>query len=149
MSSPLGEPVIEGLCHANCAYWPEVNLGVLISGVSGSGKSDLTLRLLDRGWQLIADDHVQLIRDGVAIVAMCPDAIVGQMAIAGLGIVNMPYNVRCLIGLSVLLESEPPRFPSDNAQHMICGIAKPCIRINGHSASAPTRVELAMRQIIR
>jgi hypothetical protein len=46
--------------HASCA----ARMGeggfdaVLLLGTSGSGKSDLLLRLIDRGWALVADDQV-------------------------------------------------------------------------------------------
>ena len=42
---------------------------ILITGPSGSGKSDLTLRLFDRGYGLISDDRTILKRDGERIVA--------------------------------------------------------------------------------
>ena len=37
---------------------------VLITGPSGSGKSDLALRLLDRGFTLVSDDQTIVRRDG-------------------------------------------------------------------------------------
>ena len=44
--------------HASCAA--REGHGVLLLGPSGSGKSDLLLRLLDRGFALVADDRVDL-----------------------------------------------------------------------------------------
>ena len=51
--------------HASCAALR--GDGVLILGPPGAGKSELVLRLLGRGWDLVADDqveHVVLLEDG-------------------------------------------------------------------------------------
>ncbi|MEX1147529.1 MAG: hypothetical protein WEB93_04010, partial [Sphingomonadales bacterium] len=47
--------------HANCVDFAGV--GVLLRGPSGAGKSDLTLRLLDLGARLVADDQVFVFSD--------------------------------------------------------------------------------------
>ena len=45
---------------------------VLIAGPSGSGKSDLALRLIDRGFTLVSDDRTILTKDGERIIASAP-----------------------------------------------------------------------------
>jgi HPr kinase/phosphorylase len=55
---------------------------VLLLGPAGSGKSDLLLRLIGAGWDLVADDRVLL--DGRAVAA--PDALRGMLEVRGLGI---------------------------------------------------------------
>ena len=62
---------------------------VLISGPSGSGKSDLALRLLDRGFTLVSDDQTIVRRDGDRLVASAPPTIKGKLEIRGIGIVEM------------------------------------------------------------
>src|SRR5688500_19640981 len=62
---------------------------VLISGPSGSGKSDLALRLLDRGFTLVSDDQTLVRRDGDRLIASPPPNIAGKLEIRGLGIVEM------------------------------------------------------------
>ena len=54
---------------------------VLISGPSGSGKSDLALRLLDRGFVLVSDDQTIVRKDGNRLLATAPAAIAGSNAI--------------------------------------------------------------------
>ena len=51
--------------HATCVAIE--GRGVLIVGPSGSGKSDLALRLIDRGAALVADDYTDLNVDGRAL----------------------------------------------------------------------------------
>jgi len=62
---------------------------VLIGGPSGSGKSDLALRLLDRGFKLVSDDRTLVRRDGERLIASAPPNIAGKLEIRGLGIVDM------------------------------------------------------------
>ena len=50
---------------------------VMITGPSGSGKSDLALRLLDLGFQLVSDVQTIVSRDGVRLLASAPPTIAG------------------------------------------------------------------------
>ncbi len=60
---------------------------VLITGASGSGKSDLTLRLLDRGFTLVSDDQTIVKKTGTKLCASAPPIIKGKLEIRGIGIV--------------------------------------------------------------
>ena len=62
---------------------------VLINGPSGSGKSDLALRLLDRGFTLVSDDQTIVRREGDRLIASAPPTIKGKLEIRGIGIVEM------------------------------------------------------------
>ena len=53
--------------------------GVLLLGPSGSGKSDLALRLIDQGARLVADDQVVLSRNGARLIANAPPALAGKI----------------------------------------------------------------------
>ena len=64
---------------------------VLISGPSGSGKSDLTLRLLDRGFTLVSDDQTIVRREDDRLIASPPPNIAGKLEIRGIGIVEMEH----------------------------------------------------------
>src|SRR6267142_6908670 len=59
---------------------------ILLRGASGSGKSDLALRLIDAGARLVADDQSELWRQGAAIIVRAPSAIAGLIEIRGIGI---------------------------------------------------------------
>src|SRR4030095_9237684 len=62
---------------------------VLISGPSGSGKSDWALRLLDRGFILFSDDQTIVRKDDDRLLASAPPNIAGKLEIRGIGIVDM------------------------------------------------------------
>src|SRR5690242_14502565 len=74
---------------------------VLITGPSGSGKSDLTLRLFDRGFQLVSDDRTILKRDGERIIASAPPTIAGKLEVRGLGIVDVTHADNIPVALVV------------------------------------------------
>src|SRR3954447_22487577 len=65
---------------------------VVIAGPSGSGKSDLALRLLDRGFTLVSDDQTTIKRDGDRLIASAPPNIAGKLEIRGIGIVEMDVH---------------------------------------------------------
>src|SRR5207237_997548 len=62
---------------------------VLLRGPSGSGKSDLGLRLIDAGAHLVADDQSELRREGKVIIVRAPAAITGLIEVRGIGIVRV------------------------------------------------------------
>src|SRR5580693_1856546 len=63
--------------------------GVLLRGPSGSGKSDLALRLIDAGARLVADDQSELSRHGETIIVRAPAAIAGLIEVRGVGILRV------------------------------------------------------------
>jgi HPr kinase/phosphorylase len=67
-----------------------MNTGVLITGASGVGKSEVALDLVQRGHQLVADDAVEIYRrDGAELVGECSPTLKGYVEIRGLGIINI------------------------------------------------------------
>lgn len=60
--------------------------GVLITGRSGAGKSELALELMALGARLVADDQTLLMREGAGVTASAPAQIRGMIEMRGLGI---------------------------------------------------------------
>jgi serine kinase of HPr protein (carbohydrate metabolism regulator) len=117
---------------------------VLISGPSGSGKSDLALRLLDRGFMLVSDDQTIVRRDGDRLIATAPPTIAGKLEVRGIGIVEMERLDNVPIALIVELTSDIQRLPDDSRERPILGVALPVISIDAMTASAPSKVAVAL-----
>jgi len=122
------------LLHASCAARGPA--GVLLIGPPGAGKSDLLLRLIDRGFVLVADDQVSV--DG--LTASPPPSLAGLLEVRGLGILRLPHLPACTLALVVLLQ-KPPRLPVP-ARYEVLDL--PVISVDPFTAAAPIVVGLAL-----
>ena len=120
---------------------------VLISGPSGSGKSDLALRLLDRGFKLVSDDRTILRREGARLIASAPETIRGKLEIRGVGIVEMDSVPDVPVALVVELTSDIQRLPDDDRERLILGSSIPLINVDAMTASAPSKVAVALDRL--
>jgi len=120
---------------------------VLIEGESGAGKSDLALRLIDRGATLISDDYTLLQRAGNELIASPPDTIAGQIEVRGLGVLPMPHVKKIPVALLVRLTDAPERLPLEDEVRRIAGIDIREVAIDARTASAAIKVELALRHL--
>ena len=67
-----------------------LGLGVLITGESGLGKSELGLELISRGNGLVADDAVDLFRvNQTTIEGRCPDLLQNLLEVRGIGLLDI------------------------------------------------------------
>ncbi|MGQ0484492.1 MAG: HPr kinase/phosphorylase [Hyphomicrobiales bacterium] len=143
------------LLHANCVAIG--GSGVLILGKPGSGKSDLTLRLIDAAGSglgqrpikamLVSDDQVLVKRRAGKLHASPPKAIAGLLEIRGYGIVRLPYRKSVSLALAVRLvpAAEIERLPGlEESRFEIAGVSLPLIRIDPAAASAPARLRAAI-----
>ncbi len=120
---------------------------VLIAGPSGSGKSDLTLRLLDRGFTLVSDDQTIVRRDGDRLLASAPPTIKGKLEIRGIGIVEMDNVDDVPVALFVELTSEIMRLPDDRRERPVLGVNLPLVSVDALTASAASKVALALDRL--
>ena len=131
--------------HASCVA--SEGRAVLIGGPSGSGKSDLALRLLDRGFTLVSDDRTIVRKDGARLVASAPETITGKLEIRGLGIVEMATVQDVPLALVVELRSDIQRLPDDSRERLILGIGVPLISVDAMTASAASKVAIALDRL--
>lgn len=125
----------DGRFHGSCVA--RDGAGVLILGPSGAGKSDLTLRLVNQGFALVADDQVE-ISDGVA---RAPVRLAGLLEVRGIEIVHLPHIEHVKLSVVILLTDQSDRLPRPE-RHADLGL--PVVRIHASCASAADRVALAL-----
>jgi len=120
---------------------------VLIGGRSGKGKSDLALRLIDRGAKLVSDDYTFVRRAAGRLLASAPETIKGKIEVRGVGILEFPPERDVPVALLVDLDLDATRLPVAREARMVAGIAVPVIGLSALEASAPIKVEAALRQL--
>lgn len=124
--------------------------GVLLRGPSGSGKSDLALRLIDSGAALVSDDQTELARAGGGLLARAPlappNGTRGLLEARGLGIVAVAAVAEAPLALVVDLAVEGPieRMP-EAAVCDLLGVAVPRVVLRPFEASTAAKVRVAVR----
>ncbi len=129
----------------------------LILGPSGSGKSDLALRLLTTpfliggrqiGVDLIADDQVVLEREAGRLFASPPSTIAGQLEVRGLGIVPFAYVARAEVRLVVSIAPGPAieRMPAAGITEILLDVPIALVRLAAFEASTPAKLVAAVIQ---
>ena len=142
MTDPSGETV-----HMSC-----VAIGgraVLVGGRSGRGKSDLALRLIDRGAHLVSDDYTVLRLSGDRLLASAPPSIAGKIELRGVGIVEYPPATDVPVALLVDLDLDPQRLPQGLDRRRVAGVELPVVGLSALEPSAPIKVEAALRLLGR
>jgi serine kinase of HPr protein (carbohydrate metabolism regulator) len=136
----------EANIHASCIAIGRH--GVLLLGNSGSGKSDLALRLIDQGAVLVADDRTILYLEKGLLHARAPASIKGLLEVRGLGIVKLQSRANVRVSLAVRLGRETARLPAtqfyDPPQQLSPKSQVPEILLNGRLASAPAKIRTAL-----
>jgi len=120
---------------------------VVITGPSGSGKSDLALRLLDRGFTLVSDDQTIVTRQGDQVIATAPPSVVGKLEVRGIGIIEMETVTDVPIAIMIELTSEIQRLPDDDHARELLGVRLPLVSVDAKTASAPAKVALALDRL--
>jgi len=121
---------------------------VLLRGCSGSGKSDLGLRLIDAGGRLVADDQSELKREGALIIVRSPPTIAGLIEARGLGIIRVEALAEAPLALIADLAAPETieRLPERDKERLL-GLDLPRIAVAPFEVSAAAKVALAVRAV--
>ncbi len=134
------------IVHATCVEVDE--LGILLRGPSGSGKSDLALRLIDTGARLIADDYTELRNEGGRLIAAAPENIDGLIEVRGIGLMNIGAAGQIEIGAVIDLvdPDKIDRLPEDQKTNLL-DMPVASFRLAPFESSAPAKVRLVVRRL--
>ena len=119
--------------------------GVLLMGPSGIGKSDLALRALEAGFQLVSDDYSVLWASGDHIFASAPDTIAGRMEVRGIGITPQPRRPLTRVSLCVHCQLSPPERLPEAELTPVLGYDLPTLRLNPREASTVAKLLTRLR----
>lgn len=122
--------------------------GVMLEGPSGSGKSDLALRLIRQcGAALVTDDRALVFPSGGQLYASAPAAIAGMMEMRGLGIVPRPFLSPVRIRLRVeAAQTEPERLPEPRTTD-IEGVSVPTLSLCLPRPATPHMIAVAVETL--
>lgn len=129
------------IVHASC-----IAIGgraVLLAGRSGAGKSDLAVRLVDRGAELVSDDYTELRRVGGTLLARAPPTIAGKIELRGVGIIELDPAADVPVCLYADLDAPPRRLP-EAATLRLAGLDIPLVALAALEPSAPLKLEYAL-----
>ena len=135
--------------YAGCVSYK--NAGILIFGPSGSGKSDLALRLImNKGCVLVSDDRTDLEEKDGGLQASCPDGIKGLLEIRGIGIKTMPFQASAAVKLAVFLENDNRKIERLPEREFYCfgHSAVEKITLCPFEASAPDKIVIKMDSLL-
>lgn len=136
------------LLHANSIAFE--NKGLLILGPSGSGKSDLSLRLIEKGWSLVGDDYSKVWEEHEKLWAKPHENTSGEIEVRGLGIVKVPFIQKAqVLGLVYLVvdPKEVERMP-ELSNKTVMNVSLPFINLYAFEESTPLKIKYFLETII-
>ena len=119
--------------------------GVLIRGPSGSGKSDLALRMIDDGAGLIADDQVVIEAVGQELYLSPPDSLSGLIEVRGIGVIKIEYvrDIRLCLIVELDPRNEIQRIPKIK-EELIKKILVPVINMYAFESSVLAKIKIIL-----
>ena len=138
--------------HASCISINDK--AVLILGKSGSGKSDLALRLIDSGATLVADDRViltslSLLEGERQLLASPAPRLECLLEVRGVGIMRLPYVSQMPVALAIQLVAADAVERIPEPQFFDClDVQVPLLSLHAFHNSTPAKIRayLAMKE---
>ena len=143
------------MMHATCISLQ--GKGILLTGASGCGKSDLALRCIEQlGATLVADDQVELTADKtsghkITVLASPPPTLQGKLEVRGVGIITQPWAKKVPVALVLRLQPKAgcvPRLPKITTTP-VAGVDVPTLPLSPFNASACLKLRLALTMVQR
>ena len=134
------------LClHATCVA--VAGRAVLLVGASGSGKSDVALRMIEIGGVLVSDDQTEIGLENGVLTARPPKAIEGIIEARHVGLLRVHFMPSAAVALYVELvpEGTPLERMPGSATHSLLDMPVRCLKLVGTQASTPAKIALALR----
>ncbi len=132
------------LLHASCISIG--GRGVLLLGESGSGKSDVALRLIERGAILVSDDQVEIRAKDGALHAFAPKTIEGLLEARGVGILKVPCVQDIALALAVRLVAAEAVERMPEPQFFDClGLQLPLLSLHAFEPSISAKIGMALQ----
>lgn len=123
--------------------------GALIEGASGTGKSDLAVRMMVSGFRLVADDRVVTWSSGGRLFGKAPEPLTGLLEARGVGIIPAAPLEFCEINLLVVCRKAPEeveRMPKSKPEDIL-GVAIPRIELWPFEAAGPAKLRRALEHL--
>jgi HPr kinase/phosphorylase len=120
---------------------------VLLTGPAGAGKSDVTLRLIDAGATLIADDQTLLTRSDDVLMASAPESLKGLIEVRHVGLLRVPHAGETPVALTVELvelDESLERLPEENFATLL-DIRIRLLHLPAFAASTPAKIRAALK----
>ncbi|EJF91128.1 HPr kinase/phosphorylase [Bartonella tamiae] len=128
MNQSSGRSLSSQTLHANCLQLDDK--GVLITGSSGSGKSVVSLSLIERAqWSgrqacLVSDDYTEIKNEDGMLYGLCPQTLKGGIEIRGAGLYSLNFIPKTRLSFIIDLSCNYERLPSGR-QMILCGVSLP------------------------
>jgi len=134
-----------------CVHGTSVALGrdgILLRGPSGSGKSDLALRLIDSGAILVADDQTELRRRNGRLEMRAPATLEGLIEVRGVGIVRLAsvQDVALRLVVDLVRPQAVERLPEPRFAELD-GVSIPLLELAPFEASAAAKLRMALAML--
>ena len=119
---------------------------MLLAGAPGVGKSDVALRLIDGGAQLVADDQTELNVVNGQLMASPPSAIARLIEVRHVGLLRLPFCPFAPVALYVELVPDTAsleRLP-ETEQFLLLDQSVRQLRLSSFEASTPAKIRAAL-----
>ena len=131
--------------HATCVAFH--GKALLLTGPSRCGKSDLALRLIALGAELVADDQVELHLRDAQIEPRAPAAILGMIEARYLGLLTLDRTTQTARLAAVIQPGTPERLP-EPAQTTLLGLPFPLLTLPYLEASSAIKLKLFLEHAL-